>query len=100
MGSLNCRVGGYAHRLGYTQFVSRHARDKPDRVLLETLYNADLGDVLPRGDRVQYSVTGKGGFVRQVLLPDVVSRSVLSLRGDAVAGDPSRKRGGRLTERM
>ena len=47
-------------------------------------------------------ITGKGGYVRQVLLPDTVSRSLLSLLGDAGANDPvfpSRKRGGRLTER-
>jgi hypothetical protein len=39
--------------------------------------------------------------VRQALLPDIVSRSLLSLRGDAGANDPvccSRK-GGHLTER-
>ena len=39
--------------------------------------------------------------VRQVLLPEIVSRSLLSLRGDAGANDPvfaSRKGGGRLTQ--
>jgi len=39
--------------------------------------------------------------VRQVLLPEVVSRSLLSLRGDAGANDPvfaSRKGDGHLTE--
>ena len=90
----------------------RAARGKRDRVLLEVLYAAGLrvsevvaltwADVLPRDDRVQLSITGKGGFVRQVLLPDVVSRSLLSLRGDAGGNDPvfpSRKGGGRLTER-
>jgi site-specific recombinase XerC len=59
-------------------------------------------DALSRGERAQLSVTGKGGLVRQVLLPQVVSRSLLSLRGDAGANDPvfpSRKGGGRLTER-
>jgi hypothetical protein len=40
-------------------------------------------DVLLRDNRVQLSITGKGGKVRQVLLPEVVSRSVLSLRGEA-----------------
>jgi integrase/recombinase XerD len=51
---------------------------------------------------VQLSITGKGGKVRQVLLPEIVSRSLLSLRGDAGANDPvfaSRQGGGQLTER-
>jgi integrase/recombinase XerD len=51
---------------------------------------------------VQLSITGKGGKVRQVLLPEIVSRSLLSLRGHAGANDAvfaSRKGGGRLTER-
>jgi site-specific recombinase XerC len=50
---------------------------------------------------VQLSITGKGGKVRQVLHPEIVSRSLLSLRADAGANDPvfvSRK-GGRLSER-
>jgi integrase/recombinase XerD len=58
--------------------------------------------VLPRDERVQLNIVGKGGKVRQVLLPEVVSRSLLSLRGGAGANDPvfaSRKGGGRLTER-
>jgi integrase/recombinase XerD len=58
--------------------------------------------MLMRGERVQLSITGKGGKVRQVLLPEIVSRSLLSLRGDASASEPvfaSRKGGGRLTER-
>jgi hypothetical protein len=38
-------------------------------------------DVLPRDERVQLNIVGKGGKVRQVLLPEVVSRSLLSLRG-------------------
>jgi integrase/recombinase XerD len=39
--------------------------------------------------------------VRQVLLPEVLSRSLLSLRGDAGANDPvfAKRNGGRLTER-
>jgi integrase/recombinase XerD len=58
---------------------------------------------LPRDERrVQLSITGKGGKVRQVLLPEIVSRSLLSLRGDAGANDPvfaSRQGGGQLTKR-
>ena len=50
---------------------------------------------------MQLSITGKGGKVRQVLLPEVVSRSLLSLRGDAGANDPvfASRKGGSLTER-
>jgi integrase/recombinase XerD len=51
---------------------------------------------------VQLSILGKGGKVRQVLLPDVVCRALLSLRGDAGDNDPvfaSREGGGHLTER-
>jgi hypothetical protein len=43
---------------------------------------------LPRDERVQLSITGNGGKVRQVLLPEIVSRSLLSLRGDAGENDP------------
>jgi integrase/recombinase XerD len=80
--------------------------------LLEVVYAGGLrisevlalswADVLPRdAGRVQLSITGKGGKVRQVLLPEIVSRPLLSLRGDAGANDPvfvSRK-GSRLSER-
>jgi site-specific recombinase XerC len=57
---------------------------------------------LPRDQgRVQRSITGKGGKVRQVVLPEIVSRSLLSLRGNAGANDPvfAKRNGGRLTER-
>src|SRR5262245_59689433 len=90
----------------------RAAPSKRDRVLLEVLYASGLrvskavvlnwSDVLQRDNRVLLSITGKGGKVRQVLMPEVVSRSLLSLRGDAGANDPvfaSRKGGGRLRER-
>jgi integrase/recombinase XerD len=90
----------------------RAAPSKRDRVLLEVAYGGGLrvselvalnwADVLPRDQgRVQLSVTGKGGKVRQVLLPEIVSRSLLSLRGDAGANDPVfvGRKGGRMTER-
>jgi integrase/recombinase XerD len=92
----------------------RAAPSVRDRLIIETLYAGGLrvsevvaltwGDVLPRdGGRVQLSITGKGGVLRQVLLPDIVSRSVLTLRGDAKDNDPvfpnSRGTGGPLTER-
>jgi integrase/recombinase XerD len=60
------------------------------------------GPAIPRDEgRVQLSILGKGGKVRQVLLPEIVSRSLLSLRGDAGANDPvfAKTNGGRLTER-
>jgi integrase/recombinase XerD len=91
----------------------RGARSKRDRVLLQVLYAGGLrvsevagltwSDVLARGrGQVQLSITGKGGIVRQVLLPEAVSRGLLALRGDACANDAvftSRKTEGRLTER-
>jgi integrase/recombinase XerD len=90
----------------------RAAPSKRDRVLLEVIYAGGLrvsetvgltwADVLIRDDRVQLSITGKGGKVRQVLLPEIVSRSLLSPRGDACDADHlfrSRMGGGKLTER-
>jgi site-specific recombinase XerD len=91
----------------------RGARTKRDRVLLEVLYAAGMrvsevagltwSDVLTRDKgQVQLSITGKGGVVRQVLLPAPVSKSLLALRGDAGANDmvfASRKTNVRLTER-
>jgi integrase/recombinase XerD len=91
----------------------RGARTKRDRVLLEVLYAGGLrvselagltwSDIVVRDKgQVQLSVLGKGGIVRQVLLPAIVSRALLLLRGDAGANDPlfaSRKTDARLTER-
>jgi len=50
---------------------------------------------------VQLSITGKGGKVRQVLRPEIVSRSLLSLRGDAGVNNPVfvSRVGGALTDR-
>jgi integrase/recombinase XerD len=59
-------------------------------------------DVIERdGGKVQLSVLGKGHKRREVLLPEVVARALLSLRGDAGANDPvfASPRGGHLTER-
>jgi integrase/recombinase XerD len=89
----------------------RAALTERDRVLLAVAYAGGLrvseivplkwADVIVRDDKVQLSITGKGGRVRQVLLPKSVSGSLLALREDASANDPvfaSRKMAGHLTE--
>ena len=107
--------GGLAKRIMPevdVKLLIRAARPPRDRVMLETLYAGGLriselvglswADVIERDAKVQVSVVGKGGRTRQVLLPDVVSPSLLALRGDASANDPvfaSYKGGQRLTER-
>ena len=50
---------------------------------------------------MQLSVAGKCGRVRQVLLPETVSQSLLALRGGAGANDPAfpSRKGRELTER-
>jgi integrase/recombinase XerD len=90
----------------------RGARTKRDRIMLEVLYagglrvselvNLTWSAVISREKGVQLNVLGKGGVERNVLLPEAVSRSLLSLRGDAGPDDPvfaSRKGGGKLKER-
>ena len=89
----------------------RAAGNRRDRLLIEIGYAGGLrvselvaltwGDVIKRQDKVQLSVLGKGGKRREVLLPEVVSRSLLSLRGDAGADDPifASRQGKHLTER-
>ena len=84
-----------------------------DRVLIAVGYGGGLrvselvaliwSRVIERPDgKVQLDVLGKGNKSRQVLLPEAVGKSLLSLRGDAGDDDPvfrSRKTGGHLTER-
>jgi site-specific recombinase XerD len=90
----------------------RAAPSKRDRILIEVAYAGGLrvselvnliwADVLPREEgRVQLSILGKGEKPRQVLLPDIVSRSLLTLRGDAGSKDPvfASRKGGSLSER-
>jgi len=90
----------------------RAAPSRRDHILIEVGYGGGLriselvgltwADVIERdGGKVQLSVLGKGHKRREVLLPEVVGRSLLSLRGDAGANDPvfSSRRGGRLTVR-
>jgi site-specific recombinase XerD len=92
----------------------RAAPSKRDRLLIEVGYAGGLrvselvalrwSDVLARdGDRVQISVIGKGDKLRHVLLPAIVSRSLLASRGDAPANAPlfpSRKGGAPLDPRQ
>ena len=92
-------------------WLVRAARLRRDRVLLAVLYAGGLriselvglswADVIQRDALVQLSVTGKGGKVRQVLLPQAVTTSLLTLRGDAGANDPvfATRTGERLKQR-
>jgi integrase/recombinase XerD len=89
----------------------RGARSKRDRMLLAVGYASGLrvselvsltwADVIERENRLQLSVAGKGGVVRQVLLPEGLSRRLLARRGDAGVNDPvfAARHGGPLTER-
>jgi integrase/recombinase XerD len=90
----------------------RAAPSKRDRLLIEVGYGGGLrvselialtcADTIVRADkegRVQLSVLGKGNKRRPVLLPLVVSRSLLASRDDAPSSAPifpSRKGGGPL----
>jgi integrase/recombinase XerD len=90
----------------------RAAPSRRDRILIEVGYGGGLrvselvaliwADVIERdGGKVQLSVLGKGHKRREVVLPEVVGHSLLSLRGHAGANDPvfASPRGGHLTER-
>jgi site-specific recombinase XerD len=93
------------------KLLIRAARSERDRILLQVAYAGGLrvseivglswSDIIERDKGVQLSVAGKGGYVRQVLLPELVSRSLLALRGDAGTNDPVfvSRGGGRLSER-
>jgi integrase/recombinase XerD len=88
----------------------REAASTRDGVMLKVLYAGGLrvseivglawADVIERETQLQLSVTGKGGRVRQVLLPEAVSTQLLALRSDAVANDPvfAARHGGPLSE--
>lgn len=90
----------------------RAAHRSRDRVLVAVLYAGGLrvselvalawGDVLQgKGGKAQLSITGKGGVVRQVLLPKRVSDELLALRKGSGDNDPvfPARHGGRITER-
>jgi integrase/recombinase XerD len=93
------------------QQLIRAARRPRDRLLMAVLYAGGLriselvglswSDIIQREDKVQLSVLGKGGRVRQVLLPTAVSKALLELRGDTGAGEAvfATRTGTRLKQR-
>ncbi|MES0385567.1 MAG: hypothetical protein ABUJ98_13395, partial [Hyphomicrobium sp.] len=54
---------------------------------VEEVCSDKITDVVDRGTQVQLSITGKGGRIRQVLLPETVATAILALRSDAGAND-------------
>ena len=78
--------------------IIRAASVGRNRLMLQVAYGAGLrvselcgltwGDVILRDELVQLSVTGKGGRVRQVLLPEALSKQLLALHGDVGDNDP------------
>jgi len=90
----------------------RAATRPRDRLMLAVTYAGGLrvselvaltwSDVLSgKGGKAQLSITGKGGVVRQILLPKRVSEDLFAWRGDASNNDPvfPARHGGHLTER-
>ncbi len=89
----------------------RFTSNSRDKVLIQVLYAAGLrvselvglnwGDLIERDKWLQLHVLGKGGVIRQVLLPEVVSNSVRSLDYGGSATDPVflSREAGRLTTR-
>lgn len=91
----------------------RATRRPRDRMLIQVGYAAGLrvselvqltwAEIIERdGGQVQIHVVGKGGKVRQVMLPEIASAALLTYRADAPATAPvfpSRKGGGHLTPR-
>jgi integrase/recombinase XerD len=76
----------------------RYTHNRRDRELIQVAYAGGLrvskivglncGDVINRNALVQLNVTGKGGVVRNVLLPEGVSHTLRELCRGRAEGDP------------
>jgi integrase/recombinase XerD len=76
----------------------RYTGNHRDKVMLQVLYASGMrvselvglnwGDLIARDRQVQLNVLGKGDKLRQVLLPENVSQSLLSLRYGGADADP------------